>query len=51
VKVLDLPRDQAEFEAEQKMKVPTSGRAREREVTEFKLAPGRGRSAAATSRR
>src|SRR4051812_9988769 len=37
-KVLDLHRDQAEFEAEQKMKVANVRAAREREVAEFKLA-------------
>jgi flotillin len=37
-KVLDLQRDQAEFEAEQKMKVANVRAAREREVAEFKLA-------------
>src|SRR3954468_7239126 len=36
--VLDLQRDQAEFEAEQKMKVANVRAAREREVAEFKLA-------------
>ena len=36
-KVLDLQRDQAEFEAEQKMKVANVRAAREREVAEFKL--------------
>src|SRR5688500_7922887 len=36
--VLDLQRDQAEFEAEQKMKVANVRAAREREVQEFKLA-------------
>jgi flotillin len=36
-KVLDLQRDQAEFEAEQKMKVANVRAAREREVQEFKL--------------
>src|SRR5437764_1283106 len=36
--VLDLQRDQAEFEAEQKMKVANVPAAREREVAEFKLA-------------
>ncbi|HSV14877.1 MAG TPA: SPFH domain-containing protein, partial [Tepidisphaeraceae bacterium] len=35
--VLDLQRDQAEFEAEQKMKVANVRAAREREVAEFKL--------------
>jgi len=37
-KVLELQRDQAEFEAEQKMKVANVRAAREREVAEFKLA-------------
>jgi len=37
-KVLDLQRDQAEFEAEQKMKVANVRAAREREVAEFKIA-------------
>src|SRR5687768_11981788 len=37
-KVLDLQRDQAEFEAEQRMKVANVRAAREREVAEFKLA-------------
>ena len=37
-KVLDLQRDQAEFEAEQKMKVANVRAARDREVQEFKLA-------------
>jgi len=37
-KVLDLQRDQAEFEAEQKAKVANVRAAREREVAEFKLA-------------
>ena len=37
-KVLELERDQAEFEAEQKMKVANVRAAREREVAEFKLA-------------
>src|SRR6185503_12993964 len=36
-KVLDMERDQAEFEAEQKMKVANVRAAREREVAEFKL--------------
>jgi uncharacterized membrane protein YqiK len=36
-KVLDLQRDQAEFEAEQKMKVANVRAARDREVQEFKL--------------
>src|SRR3954447_5235706 len=36
--VLDLQRDQAEFEAEQKMKVANVRAAREREIQEFKLA-------------
>src|SRR5688572_4029669 len=36
-KVLDLQRDQAEFEAEQRMKVANVRAAREREVAEFKL--------------
>lgn len=36
-KVLDLQRDQAEFEAEQRMKVANVKAAREREVAEFKL--------------
>lgn len=36
-KVLDLQRDQAEFEAEQKMKVANVRAAREREVAEFKI--------------
>jgi len=36
--VLDLQRDQAEFEAEQKMKVANVRAAREREVAEFKIA-------------
>jgi uncharacterized membrane protein YqiK len=36
--VLDLQRDQAEFEAEQKMKVANVRAAREREINEFKLA-------------
>jgi flotillin len=36
-KVLDLQRDQAEFEAEQKMKVANVRAARDREVAEFKL--------------
>ena len=37
-KVLDLERDQAEFEAEQRMKVANVRAAREREVAEFRLA-------------
>ncbi|MEO6436083.1 MAG: SPFH domain-containing protein [Tepidisphaeraceae bacterium] len=37
-KVLDLHRDQAEFEAEQKMKVANVQAGRAREVAEFKLA-------------
>jgi uncharacterized membrane protein YqiK len=37
-KVLELQRDQAEFEAEQKMKVANVRAARDREVNEFKLA-------------
>src|SRR5215217_1288718 len=37
-KVLDLHRDQAEFEAEQKMKVANVQAARQREIAEFKLA-------------
>ncbi|HSU65224.1 MAG TPA: SPFH domain-containing protein, partial [Tepidisphaeraceae bacterium] len=37
-KVLDLQRDQAEFEAEQKMKVANVRAGREREVQEFKIA-------------
>jgi flotillin len=37
-KVLELQRDQAEFEAEQKMKVANVRAAREREINEFKLA-------------
>jgi uncharacterized membrane protein YqiK len=37
-KVLDLQRDQAEFEAEQKMKVANVRAARDREVQEFKIA-------------
>jgi hypothetical protein len=36
-KVLDLQRDQAEFEAEQKMKVANVRAGRDREVAEFKL--------------
>jgi uncharacterized membrane protein YqiK len=36
--VLDLQRDQAEFEAEQKMKVANVQAAREREVQEFRIA-------------
>jgi len=36
-KVLDLQRDQAEFEAEQRMKVANVKAARDREVAEFKL--------------
>src|SRR5262245_35691072 len=36
--VLDLQRDQAEFEAEQRMKVANVKAAREREIAEFKLA-------------
>jgi uncharacterized membrane protein YqiK len=36
-KVLDLQRDQAEFEAEQKMKVANVRAARERETMEFKI--------------
>src|SRR5579859_2790251 len=36
-KVLDLQRDQAEFEAEQKMKVANVRAARDREVQEFKI--------------
>jgi len=36
-KVLELQRDQAEFEAEQKMKVANVRAAREREIQEFKL--------------
>ena len=36
--VLEMQRDQAEFEAEQKMKVANVNAAREREVQEFKLA-------------
>jgi uncharacterized membrane protein YqiK len=37
-KVLDLQRDQAEFEAEQKMKVANVRAGRDREVAEFKIA-------------
>jgi len=37
-KMLDMERDQAEFEAEQKMKVANVRAGREREVAEFKLA-------------
>ncbi len=37
-KMLDLERDQAEFEADQKMKVANVRAAREREVAEFKIA-------------
>src|SRR5690349_2453695 len=37
-KVLELQRDQAEFEAEQKMKVANVRAARDRETAEFKLA-------------
>jgi uncharacterized membrane protein YqiK len=37
-KVLDLQRDQAEFEAEQKMRVANVRAGREREVQEFKIA-------------
>jgi uncharacterized membrane protein YqiK len=37
-KVLDMERDQAEFEAEQKSKVANVRAAREREILEFKLA-------------
>lgn len=37
-KVLDLQRDQAEFEAEQRMKVANVKAARDREIQEFKLA-------------
>jgi len=37
-KVLDMERDQAEFEAEQRTKVANVRAAREREVAEFKLA-------------
>src|SRR4051812_9109316 len=37
-KVLELEREQAEFEADQKMKVANVRAAREREVAEFKLA-------------
>src|SRR3954464_9316533 len=37
-KVLNMERDQAEFEAEQKMKVANVRAAREREINEFKLA-------------
>src|SRR5215210_3562225 len=37
-KVLDLQRDQAEFEAEQKMKVANVQAARTREIQEFRLA-------------
>jgi uncharacterized membrane protein YqiK len=37
-KVLDMERDQAEFEAEQKMKVANVRAGREREVAEYKLA-------------
>src|SRR3954452_17321018 len=37
-KVLDMERDQAEFEAEQRSKVANVRAAREREVAEFKLA-------------
>ncbi len=37
-KVLDMERDQAEFEAEQRMKVANVRAAREREVAEFRLA-------------
>jgi uncharacterized membrane protein YqiK len=37
-KVLDMERDQAEFEAGQKMKVATINAAREREVQEFRIA-------------
>jgi flotillin len=37
-KVLEMERDQAEFEADQKMKVANVRAAREREVAEFKLA-------------
>jgi flotillin len=36
--ILDLKRDQAEFEAEQQMKVANVKAAREREVAEFKIA-------------
>lgn len=36
-KVLELQRDQAEFEAEQKMKIANVRAAREREIAEFKL--------------
>jgi len=36
--VLDMERDQAEFEAEQKMKVANVQAAREREIQEFKIA-------------
>jgi uncharacterized membrane protein YqiK len=36
-KVLEMQRDQAEFEAEQKMKVANVNAARQREVAEFKL--------------
>ncbi len=36
-RVLELQRDQAEFEAEQKMKVANVRAAREREIAEFKL--------------
>lgn len=36
-KVLDLQRDQAEFEAEQQMKVANVKAAREREIAEFKI--------------
>ncbi|QOV88651.1 flotillin family protein [Humisphaera borealis] len=36
-KVLDLQRDQAEFEAEQRMKVANVKAARDREVAEFKI--------------
>ncbi len=36
--VLDMQRDQAEFEAEQKMKVANVNAGREREIAEFKIA-------------
>ncbi len=36
-KVLDMERDQAEFEADQRSKVANVRAAREREVAEFKL--------------
>jgi flotillin len=37
-KVLDMQRDQAEFEAEQKMRVANVQAAREREIAEFRIA-------------